>query len=273
MVKDSYKNITISESVKKGIANTITKAYRKAKSGKNNVVVAATVSKPRLQRHSKTVPRTLFPDTKFMKLVYKFNSSLITDTQRYRSGVAMGWNLNSIVQPFFNQIAGDKMPQEFAQLWTHYERFLVHGAKVKIVFQPTGQTERQQVMLGLASSVNRGQSLTNLDADFISSKKGYWLKNLNADKSTVVLNKYFPMHKLEGLTKLQYSVSPKDYQGVMNPSVAALSASNPVKMPSLQIASINNTSTSAVYTDFEITIDYYCQFDRRITTANSTSTA
>lgn len=226
------------------------KNYRKRTGTKSYVKKKAKSKYSKMDKASKLTLRgngLIMPDRYFVKLKY----TLINLSFGGASLVSNDLFGNSLYDP---EVAiGGSQPTGYQQLINFYERYKVHGSKVKV--QPivaSGSSANAVVRWYLLPSAS-----STIPTDYANAVNQPYTRKLitgtRDGKNTGVMKQYMSTKKMFGLATL----NDEDYGAVVN--------GNPALLWYWQtVANIYNgtgTIETGVYADIEIT--YYCEFYRR----------
>lgn len=198
-----------------------------------------------------------FPVRYNTKLKYSETFTLTVGTAGV-FGTVQKLNLNGLYDP--NYTGSGHQPYGYDQLTPLYARYIVHGCKVTAQFYDPDQ---DSLTVGCMVQQSGGTgSLAGIFPDLIKEQPYSWVKdisNTGSQKATMV--QYFPLAKLEGLSKVQWQASLTDF--------AAANNANPSRTPTIQMAVANSRATGAGSITVRVMMTYYCQFYDRILQAYS----
>lgn len=172
-------------------------------------------------------------------------------------GTGVRFSLNSIFQP--NMTSADTQPIGYDQMALIYKRYKCKKAHVRLeINDPTddGTLVAYRVInpSNLASGIS---ALVGQTFDYVEASPQSNIMELNNTGSqTKVISFSAPMHKLAGVTKLQFDADPDNYTAGI--------AGNPGNQCALEIAAGNlRTSTGPPSVAYKLTIKYDTQFYQR----------
>jgi hypothetical protein len=146
-------------------------------------------------------------------------------------------------------------PYGFDTLAAIYYRYKVNAVRVCIRF--SDPSADGVICAGQFQAPSVTQTVTGADVQTVMERSGVWTKNLNnTGEQVAVLDQYFPMHLLCGVTPMQFTANLEDYQ--------ALCTTNPARGPFLRlaVAALDGSSTPTVRC--ECTFMFYTSFFERI---------
>jgi len=168
-------------------------------------------------------------------------------------GTEQIFRLNSLFDPDLTGVG--HQPYGYDSLAALYYRYKVNAVRVCLRFSDPSADGVMCAAQFQAPSVT--QTVTNADVGAVMERSGVWTHNLNnTGEQAIVLDQYFPMHVLAGVTPMQFTSNLEDYQ--------ALCTTSPVRTPNLRIAiaALDGSSTPTVR--LEATLMFYSTFFERI---------
>ncbi len=233
--------------------------------GGRNTAAARTVN--RMVHKSKTYKggSTLFSVKDPFPKIYK-TQMYYTETKTLTAGSAgifgteAAYRGNSTFNP---QVAGGGVlhqPYGRDQLALLYLRYKVTGVRLQISF--SNPSEDGMIVGVKYNTVADTVSLGGLSVASQSEKFNVWVKPLNNTGSqTVNYDRYYPMHDLIGVTKLQFKSNIEDY--------SALTTAAPVISPTLRISIGDLTATGGGTVNMIVKLTYYTNWFSRLTLGQS----
>jgi len=201
--------------------------------------------------------KAAFKPSMSCKLVYAGNHVLSVGTAGIY-GTEYIYRLNSLYDPDFS--GAGAQPYSMDQVALLYRKYLVSAVKIEIVI--SDPSEDGLVVGALLQPSNGSYTLTGKDPSDITERPMCCVRNLNNSGSQVVVIKQFiKLHKLEGLSPVQWECSLANY--------AAAFGANPSLSPYIRLAVANIRSTGSGSVVVRPKITYYCKFWERIDLAQS----
>jgi hypothetical protein len=146
-------------------------------------------------------------------------------------------------------------PYGFDSLAALYYRYKVNAVRVCLRFSDPSADGVLCAAQFQAPSVT--QTVTGADVGAVMERAGVWTHNLNnTGEQAIVLDQYFPMHVLVGVTPQQFAANLEDYQ--------SLCTTNPARGPFLRIATAALDGSSTPTVRLEATLMFYSSFFERI---------
>ncbi len=175
-------------------------------------------------------------------------------------GTEAAYRGNSTFNP---QVAGggvSHQPYGRDQLALLYLRYKVTGVRLQISFS---NPDQDGMVVGVKyNTASDTVSLGGLSVASQAEKFNVWVKPLNNTGSqTVNYDRYFPMHDLVGVTKLQFKSNIEDF--------SALAGAAPVRSPTLRISIGDLTATGGGTVNMIVKLTYYTDWFSRLTLGQS----
>lgn len=170
----------------------------------------------------------------FCKFRYTSTNIITTGTAGV-CGTEQIFRLNSLYDPDYTNVG--RQPYAFDQLMQLYRKYIVHGVHINIVWEDPDADSI--VCCAMVQPSSGTLALTGRGIDEVKEKSGVITRCLNdSGKQVLNISQYIPMHKLEGITKQQYSNSLDLYAGT--------ASAGPAITPYLRLAvgSARNTGGS-----------------------------
>lgn len=223
---------------------------------------AATYTKSRKRTYTKKKSATIrgpfrdyiardpFPPSMFRKVTYSANVVLGTPATSL-FGTQSVYNLNGLYD--VDAGVGGHQPYGFDELMMLYEKYKVNGVLLNITINDPGA---DGVIVGMqVTPPSSSYSLTGKSLDEIDEQPMSIVRRVNNTGSQKVhVKQYFPMHRILGLTPLQFKADLSEYTGN--------AATNPGSIPLFKIAALNIAGT-ATAVSVTIKFTFYSQFYRR----------
>lgn len=235
----------------KGGSRKLKRSYRK---GKYTRRYGKTGSRNPLTDFSKNDP---FPSRKRHVLTYS-QTQQFTTTGGNTFGTEQVFNLNNLYDPDFSGTG--HQPYGFDQITPLYLRYKVDAAKVSLTF--TDPSADGIVVGALAQPPQVGTTLQGMSIDRAAETPLCAVKRINnSGKQVVTISAYLPIHKLCGLSKLQFAADTDLYTSGVG--------TGPALIPALRVAvaSIRNNLTDTIFCTAKIR--YYATFFERTNLAQS----
>lgn len=196
----------------------------------------------------------MYPSRKLVKLVWSQKIPMTTGTTQDNFGGEFVFRLNSIYQSMLTAGQINRV-QGYDQLADTYGKYKVFAVGVNIEFSdPSIDGLHYGCQIQSSDSTNQ---VFGLKLGSLQSKKWAVTKALNNTGSQVSrYSRYFPMHKLEGLTKNQYNGDVSEYTANFN--------ANPTKIPFIRIAIVNTASTANATMNALVSLTYYTALNERL---------
>lgn len=173
-------------------------------------------------------------------------------------GTTYSYGLNCLYDPYLG--TGGHQPYGFDQMTALYARYHVSGCLVELVINDPSS---DGIVVGclVQSSTGIG-SIANQTTAIIKEQPYSWVCPLNNTGSQVKkFKQYFPMHVVEGLTKMQYHCDLTGYASVIS--------ANPTNKPDIEIGACSDRASAGDTIKCHITLTYFTQLYDPILQAQS----
>lgn len=221
-----------------------------------------------IKKTSGRVPRDIFGNKKFVKLVYYKEDELTTSATADTYGTEVAYRLNSLSNPYVGQQSGDLLPQTFTDMEDIYNHYKVYGAKVTVRFYAPGSNGIQVGVL--ATNSQDPITLSSQTVKGMGMKKRVWTRYIaNTGSQNLTYKAYWSIPKIDGQSKVMFAGDSNQYEGSVT-SVAGLG--NPAKQVKIHLAASNSVNTTQYKVQYSIRIEYYTLFYDRVTLLNGFST-
>lgn len=203
------------------------------------------------------VQRDPLPTAYRCKLTYTHTSGLSSGSYGLL-GTEQVFRLNSLYDPDFT--GAGHQPYGFDQMTTLYSTYQVYGVKVQVTC--TDPTIDSTYVAACFQPSTSTATLTGKDQDAIREQPMSITRMINTSGSQKLsFSQYFPIYKLEGLSRVQYAASLDDFSSNVTTS--------PVITPWFRIAVGNLRGNEAASCMCVLTFTYYCAFRHRKTQTQS----
>ncbi len=194
-----------------------------------------------------------FPNTQRVKMRSVFRTTFTSSATIGTTSTQQVLQLNSLFEPMDTNA---QQPYGFDQMSPLYNRYKVTACTVTVQLLPTIATPTSSLIL-MVQSPGGGASLSATTIQAAERPNATLL--VTSRGAPAVWKRRFEIHQVAGVSKKEYEANLDDY-------VADVSG-NPVKMPTLNIASIAFTATET--TGAFITMEFEATFYERIVQAAS----
>ncbi|AYP28728.1 MAG: capsid protein [Cressdnaviricota sp.] len=173
-------------------------------------------------------------------------------------GTSVNFALNDIYDPY--TAFGGHSAYGFDQMKTLYSRFIVRGCLVEITFSDPSV---DGLVAGcLVQSHSGVGSISGISVDYIKEQPYSWTKCINNTGSQIVkFKQYFPVHSIEGLSKVQYETNLASYSGT--------GSSAPSYVPFIQLGAASDRAASGETLISRVMLTYYAEWYMPILQAHS----
>lgn len=170
-------------------------------------------------------------------------------------GTELVMRLNSLYSPQFSGPGASHQPYGFDQMAALYRRCIVHAVDIELIFSDPSE-DGMNIAVALQGA-NGTYSLTSQSNNELMEKPQIITRAINNSGSQIVrVNQYTKLHKLEGISKIQWKCNLADYSHAVG--------GNPTLSPYLRIAACSIRNTSAATIMLRPKIRYFCTFYERI---------
>jgi hypothetical protein len=172
-------------------------------------------------------------------------------------GTEQVYRMNSLYDPDLTSTG--HQPYGFDTLATIYTNYKVHGFRAKLVFT---DPSADGIYCAAQFQPQIGTTVTGYTTDVIAERPGTWVGYLNNTGSQrVILDQYFPIWQLMGLTPSQFENQLAEY--------AAGVTANPTVTPYLRFAIAAADFSSTPTCRVQVILEFDCEFYQRKSLAQS----
>lgn len=173
-------------------------------------------------------------------------------------GVEQIFRLNSLYDPDYSGVG--HQPYGFDQVAALYRQYKVNACKIQLIW--TNPSEDGMICAAAVQGSGGSFALTSNGIDVLKEQPMTVTRELNNTGSQrAIVNQYFPLSVVEGVSKLQFNTNLEDYSAAVN--------ANPVRTPYLRLAVASSNGTNGASCYVRVMITYYCHFYQRKTQAQS----
>lgn len=199
-----------------------------------------------------------YPRTWNCKFKYTATKALIAGTGGV-FGTTYKFSLNNLHDPDITNLG--HYPYGYNQMKVLYARYIVSAVLVEVVLNDPSE---DGLVVGVLAQASTGVgSIANQDVETIIEQPYSWCAPLNNSGTQVKkFKQFFPIHKIEGLSKMQYHCNLTGYAGTIGYS--------PANVPFIEFGCASDRATSGGSVQAHVSLTYYSKLYDPVLQARST---
>jgi hypothetical protein len=199
-----------------------------------------------------------FPPRLIRSLRYQYTTTLSGTGTANTFGTAVTFNLNSVFQPN----SGGHQPYGFDTLATLYDRYKVHSVDVDILACYTGGIQNSFVGV-IMLPPGEAATIAGSTVEIVGEKPMAFTAPIVGGTGTGVadIQQKFVVAQCSCLSPVEFAANVEDY--------AALVSASPSRIPRLEIAVADFTTTTTASIKFRCSLIYHVEFYDRVILAQS----